>query len=134
MPSNDKPPHFLPAVGRHTEILEHEGPKESRVTVRRPSVAEAPEVKKPKLEPSESSDVVMKPDAPPDVSPGCSIPATEEEESLDVEIPRLQQADSPSFATQAAEIPGFQNLGTVPQLVDLTEQDKHLEADNDELQ
>ena len=134
MPPTDKPPHFLPAVGRHTEVLEGEN-KDGRVTVRRPSITETPDVKKPKLEPSESSDVVMKQDSHPNnVSPGCSIPATEDEESLDVEIPRLQQADSPSFATQAAEIPGFKNLGTCPQLVDLTEQDKHLDADNDELQ
>ena len=117
MPPTDKPPHFLPAVGRHTEVLEGEN-KDGRVTVRRPSITETPDVKNPKLEPSESSDVVMKQDSHPNnISPGCSIPATEDEESLDVEIPRLQQADSPSFATQAAEIPGFKNLGTCPQLV-----------------
>ena len=60
------------------------------------------------------------------VSPGQSIPATEDE-SQDVDIPRLAQADSPSFASQATDIPAFKfgaSKGTGPQLVDLTEQDK----------
>ena len=66
---------------------------------------------------------------PEHVSPGQSIFATEEE-SQDVDI-RLAQADSPSFASQATDIPVFKfgaPKGTGPQLVDLTEQDKHLES------
>ena len=56
MPVPDKPAHFLPAVGRHTDVLERESDKGkekesvNKVSVRRPSVVEVPEMKKPKLE------------------------------------------------------------------------------------
>ena len=137
MTNAEKPPHYLPAVGRHTEVLEQEQqnppltaasrkPEPSRLTTRRPSVVEVPDLKKPKLEEVPFPDV----DMPEHVSPGQSIPATEEE-SQDVDIPRLAQADSPSFASQATDIPVFKfgaPKGTGPQLVDLTEQDKHLES------
>ena len=78
-----------------------------------------------------------------DVSPGDEILGTQPEgsqTSSDAEIPFLEQAISPSFATQAAEIPGFPGLSkTIPEQIDLTEQDAKLEKglnseqDQDEL-
>ena len=79
------------------------------------------------------------------VSPGLSIPSTQEENdeaSQDVDIPALDQAASPSFATPAASVPGFQDIGlasTHPVEIDLTKQDQLLEQgkfslDLDELQ
>ena len=131
MTNAEKPPHYLPAVGRHTDVLEQDQrnplltavnkPESSRLTARRPSTVEVPDLKKPKLEETPFPDVEML----GHVSPGQSIPATEDE-SQDVDIPRLAQADSPSFASQATDIPAFKfgaSKGTGPQLVDLTEQD-----------
>ena len=78
-----------------------------------------------------------------DISPGDEILGTQPEgsqTSSDAEIPLLEQANSPSFATQAAEIPGFPGLSkTIPEQIDLTEQDAKLEKglnseqDQDEL-
>ena len=151
MPLPDKPAHFLPAVGRHTDVLERESDKgkekesTNKVSVRRPSVAEVPEMKKPKLEdiPSEGRDAHMS-DFPEatfggGVSPGRAISGTQEDslEVSDVEIPALGQASSPSFASQAVDIPNFPGLCTAeggPQLIDLTEQDAKLDAqETDEL-
>ena len=145
MSQAEKPSHFLPAVGRHTDVLEKEretdreksGPSSrvkenpakdgfSKVALRRPSVAETPELKKAKLE---TADAEMKQAG---ISPGDEILGTQPEgsqTSSDAEIPLLEQANSPSFATQAAEIPGFPGLSkTIPEQIDLTEQDAKLEA------
>ena len=147
------------AVGRHTEVLEHTNPYSEaaraseglgnfgspglgQLSVRRPSIEETPDLKKPKLEPS---DVDMHSAGPHDVTPqhitpGEPIPSTAEDSpDLDVDIPKLDQADSPSFASQAINIPNHSvyNDKRQPQLViDLSKQD-HLfpEAgvDDDEL-
>ena len=69
-----------------------------------------------------------------DISPGQSIEATATQHDisqgdLDVEIPEVEQANSPSFASQAADIPHFAGLLTKgPEHVDLTEEDARLEA------
>ena len=157
MPVSDKPAHYLPAVGRHTDVLEKDGEREkgrgtepsgfkessNKVSVRRPSIAEVPEMKKPKLEGSSSgetdADMAGLPANFGDVSPGRAISGTQEDsfEGSDVDIPALGQASSPSFATPAAEIPHFTSLVSPkegPQLVDLTAQDAQLDAqETDEL-
>ena len=137
MSQTEKPSHFLPAVGRHTDVLEKEGDRErkgpnsqkkevpakegsSKMTLR------TPELKKAKLE---TVDAEMKQAG---ISPGDEILGTQPEgsqTSSDAEIPLLEQANSPSFATQATEIPGFPGLSkTIPEQIDLTEQDAKLEA------
>ena len=126
----DKPSHFLPAVGRHTEILEHgaegsatpyqtghEQGEGGKVALRRPSSSDAPDHKKLKVETSGDRDASMTDvaDRTLGVSPGLSIPSTQEENdeaSQDVDIPALDQAASPSFATPAASVPGFQDHWT----------------------
>ena len=115
----------------------------NKVSVRRPSIAEVPEMKKPKLEGSSSgetdADMAGLPANFGDVSPGRAISGTQEDsfEGSDVDIPALGQASSPSFATPAAEIPHFTSLVSPkegPQLVDLTAQDAQLDAqETDEL-
>ena len=156
----DKPSHFLPSVGRHTEILEHgaegsatpyqtghEQGEGGKVALRRPSSSDAPDLKKLKVETSGDRDASMTDvaDRTLGVSPGLSIPSTQEENdeaSQDVDIPALDQAASPSFATPAASVPGFQGIGlasTHPVEIDLTKQDQLLEdgkfsLDLDELQ
>ena len=78
------------------------------------------------------------------VSPGDPIasatqPDPEQNLDLDVDIPRLEQADSPSFASQAVDIPNnnpFQELKGPQWVFDLTKQDHLLGetgADEDEL-
>ena len=86
----DKPSHFLPSVGRHTEVLEHnaegsvnpyqtghEQGEGGKVALRRPSSSDAPDLKKLKVEASGDRDAPM-PDVPERnlgmVSPGLSIP------------------------------------------------------------
>ena len=102
-------------------------------------------MKKPKLEdiPSEGRDAHMSDFTEATlgggVSPGRAISGTQEDslEVSDVEIPALGQASSPSFASQAVDIPNFPGLCTAeggPQLIDLTEQDAKLDAqETDEL-
>ena len=124
-------------------------PPGASVSVRRPSIETTP-VKKAKLEPL---DVDMNTDtgapaensaapASPHISPGEPIPTTTQEDSehdRDVDIPELEQAASPSFASQAQNIPHqphFQELREPHLVVDLTKQDHLLQeagADDDEL-
>ena len=135
VPSHRLPPvghkPDVPAPGRHTDVLEHINPyseasrkpveeaaiflPEGPTHTRRPSLEAAP-IKKPKLEPP---DVVMHRDAqqtgephPLHISPGEPIPSTtqEDDSERDVEIPELEQANSPSFASQAQEVPPQKNL------------------------
>ena len=163
-PSKAEPPqHRLPPVGgRHTEVLEHINPyseaaaKSSGNTVtgapaavRRPSLDATP-IKKPKLEPSDVDVEMLRETRRPSevasdnkvmISPGEPIPSTTQEDSehdKDVEIPELDQANSPSFASQAQDVPDhnpFHNLRE-PQHIDLTKHDHLLGetgADDDEL-
>ena len=119
------------------------------VSVRRPSIETTP-VKKAKLEPLDvdmntseeiSAEATAAP-CSPHISPGEPIPSTTQEDSehdRDVDIPELEQAASPSFASQAREIPSrplFQELREPHLVVDLTKQDQLLPntgADDDEL-
>ena len=151
-PSHRLPPvgsgrEEVPPVGHHTEVLEHTNPYSEaakasegsghfgggHVNLRRPSTDEAPDMKKPKLEPSDV-------DMHNPVSPGEPILSATAEDSQDhdVDIPKLDQADSPSFASQAVNIPptnAFKEL-RLPQHIDLTEQDEMVKEtgfDDDEL-
>ena len=94
----------LPPVGRHTEALEQPlNPYQSSQTSRTVKEGQDPklskrlgarplsEVKKPKL----SNDQEMK------IEPGEQITSQE----TDVDIPELEQANSPSFASQARDVP-----------------------------
>ena len=151
--SGDRPPHYLPAVGRHTDILEGErkdpaseretkGTAQGGTSIRRPSVSETPDFKKAKLGEVDVSMSNAGDSGTGDISPGQSIEATATQHDisqgdLDVEIPEVEQANSPSFASQAADIPHFAGLLTKgPEHVDLTEEDARLEAaeNQDELQ
>ena len=128
-PDSVKPPHYLPALGHHAQVLEHINPyaaaaiasKEGALPPdkpsRRPSHSEAPELKKPKLEPDEDM-----PENP--VTPGHAISGSTQVDSVDadVDIPALEQAASPSFASQAKDVPevaGFGRLTTPQQVFDL---------------
>ena len=151
--SGDRPPHYFPAVGRHTDVLEggrenpvgerdSKGPAQGTNSIRRPSVSETPEFKKAKLGEADTSMYNADVSGAGDISPGQSIEATATQHDisqgdLDVEIPELEQANSPSFASQAADVPHFPGLSTKgPEHVDLTEEDARLEAaaNQDELQ
>ena len=111
----------LPPVGRHTEALEHplstqtlghnpnplthhETPatpagldRDAKLS-KRPGAVPVPDFKKPKLTNDQEMEVK--------IEPGESIQSQE----TDVEIPALPQADSPSFASQAREIPAHKVL------------------------
>ena len=127
----------LPPVGRHTEALEHPlnpyhaqasvtapagphgldtatasstphgnnatDPQDPKLSKRSGAVA-LPDLKKPKLH----NDQEMK------IEPGASI----ESQETDVDIPPPQQADSPSFASQARDIPERRVL-----TIDMTQND-----------
>ena len=165
-PKPEPIPHRLPPVGgRHTEVLEHVNPYSEAAArsaapsagpaaathlssgvpaIRRPSLDDTP-IKKPKLEPLDVEMLNFPEDTPPgshppNISPGEPIPSTAEdsEHDKDVDIPVLEQAGSPSFASQAREIPNghpFHSLRE-PQHIDLTKQDDLLGEtgpDDDEL-
>ena len=145
-PGEPKPVHFLPPAGRHTDVLEREmNPyereamreggtfeKTDKSSGRRPSGSDAPELKKPKLE------VDCEMHAVQDVSPGEAIfGSTQADSQDDVEIPDLEQANSPSFASQAKDIPCrafFPIPGEVKAVphIDLTEQDRHIPLQGDD--
>ena len=115
--------------------------------IRRPSLDDTP-IKKAKLEPLDVEmlkEANLPEDTPPGdhplmISPGEPIPSTAEdsEHDKDVDIPVLEQANSPSFASQAREVPNSHPFPTLsePQHIDLTKQDDLLGEtgpDDDEL-
>ena len=108
MPENgDRGPNPYQAAAEREE--------RGKASLRRPSVVESPDLKKPKLE--GSLDCAMR-EGEGAITPGEPIFGTQEEslQSEDVDIPIV----APS---QAANIPASR----APQMVDLTEQDKRLD-------
>ena len=92
-----QPPTNLPPVGRHTQTLENKNQFGSGVEarVRKPSLSEVPELKKPKLE---AKDVVMHETNA--VEPGAPIDSQSTQEEADI-------PNSPHFATRALPVPHF---------------------------
>ena len=90
-----EPPTVLPPVGRHTQALERKSPmgQGSETRIRKPSLPEVPELKKPKLE---AKDVVMQENV---VEPGAPI---ESQSTDDADIPC-----SPHFAAKDSSVPHF---------------------------
>ena len=109
----------LPPVGRHTTALEQpvfpcptqdENQLNDPKLSKRLGTGSPSDVKKPKL----SNDQEMK------VEPGDAIPSQE----TDAEIPELEQANSPSFASQARDVPANRVIH-----IDMTQRDDEEEAE-----